>query len=203
METVCRAAHAMAQPRVRSVVITPDVGPVPQGAGMQRRILTVLAAVLLVLGLGAGPALARPAAATDEPVAYLALGDSYGSGYQPGSGDDLAGGYAGRVLDAFAALAPGAQLTNLSCGGETVESYRDGGRFCSYEGSQREAALAFLTEHPETRLVTLSLGGNNVQTCVSGSGSVDLACVQQGPATARSRSADGVMTSAFLPEVSP
>ncbi len=152
---------------------------------MQRRILTVLAAVLLVLGLGAGPALARPAAATDEPVAYLALGDSYGAGYQPGSGADLEGGYAGPVLDAFAALAPGAQLTNLSCGGETVESYRDGGRFCSYEGSQREAALAFLAEHPETRLVTLSLGGNNVQTCVSGSGSVDLACVQQGLATIR------------------
>lgn len=152
---------------------------------MQRRILTVLAAVLLVLGLGAGPALARPAAATDEPVAYLALGDSYGAGYQPGSGADLEGGYAGPVLDAVAALAPGAQLTNLSCGGETVESYRDGGRFCSYEGSQREAALAFLTEHPETRLVTLSLGGNNVQTCVSGSGSVDLACVQQGLATIR------------------
>lgn len=152
---------------------------------MQRRILTVLAAVLLVLGLGAAPALARPAAATDEPVAYLALGDSYGAGYQPGSGADLEGGYAGPVLDAVAALAPGAQLTNLSCGGETVESYRDGGRFCSYGGSQREAALAFLAEHPETRLVTLSLGGNNVQTCVSGSGSVDLACVQQGLATIR------------------
>ncbi len=63
---------------------------------MQRRILTVLAAVLLVLGLGAGPALARPAAATDEPVAYLALGDSYGAGYQPGSGADLEGGTQAR-----------------------------------------------------------------------------------------------------------
>lgn len=153
---------------------------------MHRRILPVLAAVLLVLGLGTGPALARPATASaDEPVAYLALGDSYGAGYQPGTGHDLDGGYAGTVLDAFAELAPGAQLTNLSCSGETIESYLEGGRFCSYEGSQRDAALAFLAEHPETRLITIDLGGNNVQTCVTRSGSVDLACVQQGLATIR------------------
>lgn len=153
---------------------------------MHRRILTVLAAVLLALGLGTAPALAGTGSAeADDPVAYLALGDSYGAGYQPRAGDDLAGGYAGPVLDAFATLAPGARLTNLSCGGETIESYRDGGRFCDYAGSQREAALAFLAEHPETRLVTISLGGNNVQTCVSRSGAVDFTCLQDGMGTIR------------------
>lgn len=149
---------------------------------MHRRILTALALVMLVLGLGP----AAVAAPVGTPATYLALGDSYAAGTQPGQEEDLAGGYAGGVLQAYQDLAPGAELTNLACPGERIGSYRDGGRYCSYEGSQRDAALAFLEQHPQTGLITIDLGGNDVQTCVEPStGGIDFACLQEGLSTIR------------------
>lgn len=153
---------------------------------MHRRILAAIGTAAVALGLSAAPSVAAPAAGPDETW-YLALGDSYGAGYQPGAGDDLTGGYAGPVLDAFDDLAPGAQLENLSCSGETVGSLLDGGTHCAYAGSQIDAAEAFLADHPGTRLITLDIGGNDVQTCVGRTGSIDFACLQEGMSTIRTR----------------
>ncbi len=150
---------------------------------MQRRILAALAAVLVTLGLATAPASAE----TADPW-YLALGDSYAAGYQPGVGDDLTGGYAGGVLDAYQALVPGTQLKNLACSGETVDSFLDGGTHCAYDGSQLDAALDFLETHPGTTLITLDIGGNNVQRCVSRTtGGIDFACLNEGMQTIRTR----------------
>ncbi|GAA3619492.1 hypothetical protein GCM10022199_24980 [Marihabitans asiaticum] len=155
---------------------------------MHRRIhaalITALCALLVAL-VGPAPASAEPA--QDGPW-YLALGDSYAAGYQPGEGDDLTGGYAGEVREALAETAAGARLENLACSGERIGTLLDGGPYCAYEGSQRDAAMAFLAEHPDTALITLDIGGNDVQTCVERStGAIDLPCLQEGLATIQTR----------------
>lgn len=160
------------------------------GHPMQRRILAVLAAVLVTLGLGSAPAFARSAAApaASSPGWYLALGDSYATGYQPGVGDDLTGGYVGGVLTAYQQLAPGAQLKNLACGGETIGTFLDGGPRCSYAGSQMDNALAFLAAHPDTGLITVDIGGNDAQNCVAkATGAIDFVCLTNGMTAIGSR----------------
>jgi hypothetical protein len=57
------------------------------------------------------------------------------------------------------------------------------GGICSYSsGSQLAQATAFLRTHRVT-LVTIDIGANNIDGCVSGSG-IDQACLAQGEATA-------------------
>jgi lysophospholipase L1-like esterase len=70
-------------------------------------------------------------------------------------------------------------LTNLSCPGQASGGFialggADNGCFLfraavglhtNYRGSQLHAALAFLTAHPNTRLVTLTLGANDLFLC--------------------------------------
>ena len=120
---------------------------------------------------------------------YLALGDSLAWGYQPNStgvgvrsghgyADDLAG-YLRTHGDR------GVKYVNLSCPGETTGTMLDGG--CpDLAGSgqkytvQVDAAAAFLRAHPHSRiLVTLDIGANNVDGCLSG-GSLDTTCVTEG-----------------------
>lgn len=125
---------------------------------------------------------------------YLALGDSLAWGYQPdasgngvksghGYADDLAAylrGHGDRHLD----------YVNLSCPGETTGTMLDGG--CpDLAGSgqsytvQEDAAVAFLAAHPHARiLVTLDIGANNVDQCLTGAGSIDPTCAAEGVATA-------------------
>lgn len=157
---------------------------------MSRRSRAVVVAVLAVLGFaapgaGADPA---PAARTAPPAAanamgwYLALGDSLAAGYQPGQGDDKAGGYVGGVLDAVRAETAKTKLVNVACSGETVVTMVGGGR-CPYEeGTQLAQAVEFLHAHSRTtRLVTIDIGANDVQRCVSRNPlGIDLACVQAG-----------------------
>lgn len=133
-------------------------------------------------GAGSGQVAAPAAAATAPQNAnwYLALGDSLGAGYQPGQGDDKAGGYVGHVRDAAATQVPGIKLNNLSCSGETTVSMTSGSR-CNYpEGSQLKAAEAFLqTQGKAVRLVTIDLGANDVQTCARGT-DIDMTCLSKG-----------------------
>jgi lysophospholipase L1-like esterase len=50
---------------------------------------------------------------------------------------------------------------------------------------QEDAAVAFLKAHPHARiLVTLDIGANNVDQCLTSSGSIDATCVAEGVATA-------------------
>lgn len=172
----------------------------------------LLAAATLAAGCSADPgpeapptsastAAAAPSSAADRPVAdrraadlpavdlYLALGDSLAAGYQvdnPGDRTDREGGYAGLVREELAAGPGETRLVNLGCPGETVGSFRDGGR-CPYpQGSQLAAAEAVLAERPQEgagTVVTLQVGANDVQRCVvlpAEVPTVDEGCVRAG-----------------------
>jgi hypothetical protein len=145
---------------------------------MHRRRWAVVVTVLALVGLTAPGAAAQgrpsatppppPAAAANATGWYLALGDSLAAGYQPGQGDDKTGGYVGGVLDAVRTSTPKTRLVNVACSGETVVTMVVGGR-CAYdEGTQLAQAVEFLHAHSRTtRLVTIDIGANDVQRCVS------------------------------------
>lgn len=154
---------------------------------MQRLVRSLVLACAALLGLvQAASAAPSPTGQARATGWYLALGDSLAAGYQPGAGDDLAGGYVGHVLDAVQATSPKTRLVNLACSGETSVTLVAGGR-CDYElGSQLAQAVDFLEDHGQlTRLVTIDIGANDVQRCVSRptptSGFVvDEACIGRG-----------------------
>ncbi|HWG26417.1 SGNH/GDSL hydrolase family protein [Actinospica sp.] len=125
---------------------------------------------------------------------YLALGDSLAWGYQPdAAGNGVKSGH-GYADDLAAQLREhgnrNLHYVNLSCPGETTGTMLDGG--CpdladsgqSYT-VQEDAAVAFLTAHPHARiLVTLDIGANDVDGCLTSSGSIDPTCVAEGVAAA-------------------
>jgi lysophospholipase L1-like esterase len=154
---------------------------------MKARVLALLSAAVL-FGLAAVPAHASQAD-------YLALGDSVAFGFSPllvNAG--LAGnpsvfvGYPDIVAQRL-----GMQLTNASCPGETTGGFistTNGEDFrclgyrtlfplhVSYPGAQLAFALSFLASHPNTQLVTMDIGANDVfklqsdvchgnQTCIN------------------------------------
>ncbi len=118
---------------------------------------------------GAGSDAGQPA-----PPTYLALGDSLAFGFDPHVDT--------RMTDQFAGypevLAPRRDLlvTNASCPGEASGGFispTGADNNCrenkaayplhvAYHGAQLEFALAWLADHPETELVTIDLGGNDV-----------------------------------------
>jgi lysophospholipase L1-like esterase len=127
-----------------------------------------LAAVVAISGIGLS---SRPAPAGAAPAAhryYLSLGDSYSIGYQPGKG--ATGGYTGYVA-AHLRL----HLENFGCGGATTTSLGQspgcadpaGQDAVPYTGiTQEQAALSFIAGHPKAvRLVTISIGGNDFDSC--------------------------------------
>jgi lysophospholipase L1-like esterase len=128
-----------------------------------------------------------PAMAQNGPNAgsnndgYLALGDSLPFGYNPlVQPPDLSDyfGYA-SIISAITQNT----LTNASCPFETTGTFRFGGTtadgafgcpvwrtlsglkkplFVSYSGAQIDYATSFLQSHPNTHLVTIQLGGNDL-----------------------------------------
>lgn len=116
------------------------------------------------------------ATATEEdrgPAPYLALGDSVAFGYDPRV--DLTATEVSGYPEALAA-ARGLAVTNLSCPGEASGGFvsSDGAdNHCrenrqayplhvAYDGTQLQAAQEFLAAHPDTALVTIDLGANDV-----------------------------------------
>lgn len=138
--------------------------------------------VLMVLaGMSAiAPGAVSAAAGGIRPRPYLVLGDSISAGYQPGQGDDPGGGYVARVSAGAAQRRAPLAVTNLACTGENTASMRRGGT-CRYrQGSQQAAALAFLRRHPDTALITVSLGANDLLRCADRERtSVDATCVRR------------------------
>ena len=121
-------------------------------------------ALFVVLMLG-GTALARAGAG---PY-YLALGDSLAQGVQwSPTGDVLTNhGYVDDLYPLLRLRAPNLQLAKLGCSGETTTSMIAGGNpNCAYSGSQLAAAVAFLQTH-QVSLVTLDIGANDIDACVS------------------------------------
>jgi lysophospholipase L1-like esterase len=103
----------------------------------------------------------------------VSLGESIET--SQGYADDLEARYS-------PAFAGGLTLVKLGCPGETSTSMLTGaGSPCSYpQGSQLAAALAFLRAHRgQTTLVTLDIGANDIDGCVT-AGTISQTCVASG-----------------------
>jgi lysophospholipase L1-like esterase len=138
-----------------------------------------------------------PSELSEGRPAYLALGDSVAfgeDGFIPWTDPsrDRAVGFVGYPeLLSFDPAFDG--VANLACPGETTGSFLSAtaadngcreyrslhphGLHTNYPGeTQGEAALAFLAESPDTRLITLNLGGNDLLLVLAGCASApDLA----------------------------
>jgi lysophospholipase L1-like esterase len=125
------------------------------------RLLVVLLPVALLAGT-------VPASANDE-AGYLALGDSVAFGFSPLVSPTDTDAYVGypEVLSKH--------VVNAACSGETSGSLIAGppdngcGSFrshaplhVSYTGTQLAFAVAYIRAHPETQLVTIDIGGNDL-----------------------------------------
>ena len=111
---------------------------------------------------------------------YLALGDSLAVGAQPNGTDTgliaTTQGYANDIFNDLKQNNSSLQLQPLGCIGETTASMIQGG-ICNYgaDGSQLRAAIDFL-EHNHVSLITLDIGANDIDKCISTSGIND-SCV--------------------------
>src|SRR5579884_2496104 len=151
-------------------------------------LVLVAAMVTIAGGTGVAAAAPSPAAAPTGGVRwYLALGDSLSQGVQPdAAGHSVATnqGYADDLWGRLHARSPNLRLAKLGCPGETTKTMLGGG-ICTYAaGSQIAAAVAFLKSHA-VALVTIDIGANDIDGCVSAAG-IDEACYQAGVAAVRS-----------------
>lgn len=108
------------------------------------------------------------------------MGDSLAIGVQPNGSGDVATnqGYADDLYALLRLRVPGLALEKLGCSGETAVSMVDGGE-CTYaEGSQLAAAVDFLKTH-RVVLVTIDIGANDVDHCISLAG-IDTTCLTDG-----------------------
>jgi lysophospholipase L1-like esterase len=150
-------------------------------------VVTALAAAsVAAIGLVAIPGVSHAAKpAKTAPPYYLSLGDSYSVGYQPGIG--ATAGYT-----AYVAKKEKMQLENFGCGGATTSSILSAigclesgyGPVAATDAvpypttTQEQAALAFIgapANHGKVRLITVSIGGNDVTSC--GSAANPVTCV--------------------------
>src|SRR3954470_2093733 len=142
---------------------------------MLRRFLVMAAVVIAASSL-----LTAPAQATSRHGGYLALGDSVAFGYRPNAGAAYlnAANFSGYA-EKYASLR-GLRLANASCPGETTGSLlvvtapsngcENGYRLAyplhvSYAGAQIDYAVQYLRTHRDTRLVTLTIGANDLFLC--------------------------------------
>jgi lysophospholipase L1-like esterase len=139
------------------------------------RIRLVYLVVILML---CGSALAH---ATAAQTFYVALGDSLAVGYQPiNGGGPTTQGYADDLFNQYNKRIPGLNLEKLGCPGETTSSMVQGGVCSNYPAgsSQLDAAINFL-QHHKVALVTLDIGANDVDGCVSPT-TIDKTCIDSG-----------------------
>jgi lysophospholipase L1-like esterase len=145
------------------------------------------AAAAALGSLGSGP----PAGAATPPPYLLALGGSASVGFQPTlahpRGEPTSSGYAEDLVPLEQQRWPGLTVVHLGCPGATTMTVLEGGGKCHYpEGSQLQAAEAFLRTHPTTALVTLDLGFNDLLSCLRHE-VVDTPCVDEALATVHDR----------------
>jgi lysophospholipase L1-like esterase len=140
---------------------------------MKVRLLALLSAVALFL-LAAAPAHAESNGAQSKGFSYLALGDSVPFGFSPllnpADADNFIG-YPEVVADRLHL-----RDVNASCPGEATGGFLSltgTDNVCrpyraayplhvSYTGTQMAFAIAYLHSHQKTRLVTLTLGANDL-----------------------------------------
>jgi lysophospholipase L1-like esterase len=134
--------------------------------------MAVVVASMLALGVPSASAYIRPSSY------YLALGDSLAAGYQPDPTISRDEGYVNRVYEELASRDRRLALRNLGCDGATTVTLLSRGGGCAYDGaaSQLAAAERFLRQHRgQIRLVTIDIGGNDVNRCAAG-GVIDETC---------------------------
>jgi lysophospholipase L1-like esterase len=140
---------------------------------MRRRLMTICAVLTLWITGSAN--------AAEQPVYYLALGDSLSRGIQPtrtGVLVETHQGYVDHLYAYYRLRHPELRLAKLGCSGETTGTMIEGG-ICSYPlGSQLAQAVEFLQTH-QVAFVTLTIGGGNILHCI-GVGGIDETCVTQG-----------------------
>jgi lysophospholipase L1-like esterase len=127
---------------------------------------------LLVAAMAAATGCATAVPGESAPT-YLALGDSVAFGFSPlvDLKTQRVSGYPELLAERH-----GLEVTNLSCPGEASGGFMSPtGRdnkcrenrqayplHVEYEGTQLQAAMEFLTANPQTQLVTIDLGANDV-----------------------------------------
>jgi lysophospholipase L1-like esterase len=121
---------------------------------------------------------------------YVSLGDSLARGWQPsadGSTHDTRAGYVDDVAAYLSRKHPDLETVKFGCGGETTTTMVKGGT-CSYSaGSELGEAERFLRSHRgRIAAVTVNIGDNDVESCLSG-GSIDHGCVNAAMAAIRAQ----------------
>jgi len=167
--------------------------PRPLRHPIAARLSIVLALVTVVGSALADTALSPASNALTGTVAprYLSLGDSLAAGLQPDSkGVDhpTRDGYADVLGRRLIGAYPRLRTNRLSCGGATTWTLLNGGASCQArdEPGQVVQAERFLEAHPETVLVTVNIGDNDVEGCLkTRPPSIDDACVSRGRAVIR------------------
>jgi lysophospholipase L1-like esterase len=163
------------------------------------RSIGAIAILLCVLADVAGSASAAAPKFNPPKSYYLALGDSFSFGYQVtrlGDPPDPAvfdHGFVDRFGVYLRSIEPTIATVNYGCPGESTLSFIQGG--CpataqgfplhdSFEGTQLDAAVAFLEAHPgEVSPITISLVLNDVQRFIADC-AFDPLCIRHGaPAT--------------------
>ena len=143
----------------------------------------VLALLLLWGARHEGPL--REVRATDPP-AYLSLGDSLAAGSQPNAdGEDgpTRQGYADAIGRRLARVHPGLRTVRLSCGGARTATLMHGGAGCQPTGEPGQLVRAerYLAAHADVPLVTIDIGDNDVEGCISVlPPAIDGECVRDG-----------------------
>ena len=153
-----------------------------RGPPRRRATFRVVALLLGLGGLCACPSFARAA-----PVFYVSLGDSLASGAQPdrrGHDHPTSAGYVDVLAAWLRRSHRGLQVVKL--GGSGTSATLIGGAHVNPAygpGSQLSQARRFLGRHSgRTILVTINIGDNDVEGCISAA-RVDRACVDRELAT--------------------
>jgi len=159
-----------------------------KGNSMSRKTLIFTLLNSIAWSLIIGPAMAQNVSHAESNNGYLALGDSLPFGYNPLIQPPDLSDYFGypSIISAITQK----NLTNASCPFETTGTFLSGGTttdkffgcdvwratsglqnplFVSYSGPQIDYATSFLQSHPNTHIVTIQLGGNDL-------GDLELTC---------------------------
>jgi lysophospholipase L1-like esterase len=149
------------------------------------RVKTVLVALgCALVALAPVAALAKPSPKKPKAKYYLALGDSLARGVQPnasGKSVPTNKGYATDLYKVEKKKLKGLKFKDLGCPGETTKTMMNGGT-CHYaQGNQLAAAVKFLKSHKgHIAFVTIDIGANDVDNCVTKSGTIDGTCLAAG-----------------------
>jgi len=144
------------------------------------RFLKLAVALVLLAVCGVTAATVTAAGTPSDARYYVALGDSLSTGYQPvlrGEGIETHSGYVDDIYLRERQHAHDLELIDFGCPGDTTTSLLTGignyalaGRLqCDRsDGSQLNAALAFLHSHDEpgkVPLITIDIGINDLNRC--------------------------------------